>query len=286
MKNYDRYIKESVLDTYQDKLSLDLWEDEQLKPKAKKQILSKLEEWLKELKLLDKLKSVQLVGSLCTYQYNEYSDIDVNFELDIPENRRERLTKLLPNGKNLEGTNHPINYYLLAGKTLPNKNTQSAIYDILNDEWIKKPTKEQENLPEMYKACIDSAISWARKISLDLDELNRDIMELKIYRHFLDEGISPKKEIENSIKTKEQEIKADYDILRSNHHILKLFRYEAYAPENNEFDSKTLKTKSDHPDYSYNNIVYKILEKFKYLEKIDDTIKQCKEKFPELFGES
>lgn len=283
LKNYLTHIRESVLDTVKDTLPPEVWKDRKVLPKVKKQILGIFEDWAKKIGLKGGYTGMQITGSMASYQYSEFSDIDVNVEADIPADRLKRLRSLLPNGNNLEGTKHPINYYF----TDKDSNPQFA-YDLLEDKWILDPdkvkAKSTEKVRVLYKSALDQSVSWMRKISGDIDDMSRTVMELRMYEHFLKEEDYPsdEEEIKAAIKAKELAIKAGYDTLNIDLHMLKQFRKEAYV--GNDFPSKASPDDGSHPDYSLNNIMLKILEKFGYLDMIYQTKEAYKKEFPKLLA--
>jgi hypothetical protein len=291
LKTYGSYLKESILDPVRDNLCNDIWrkEDKLLKPFVKEKILSIFYEWMKNLKIDKKPDAIKLVGSMAGYQYNDQSDIDINIEISLNKDRIERIRKLLPNGNLLSGTDHKINFYI-SNKT-SSEEIFNGIYDVLKDKWIKKPRKNTKDsssgIHSYYKSCLDQAISWARKISLDLDEINRHEIELKMYNYFFDneEFKLDKDELKQYIQIKENNIKSSYDILKMNLHMLKSFRREPYNDIDRKFNSQIARNDIVNPDFSLNNIIYKILEKFEYIDKINETITKFKDNYPKLIDQ-
>jgi hypothetical protein len=284
LKNYLTHIRESVLDSVKEQLSPDLWKGKTILPKVKKQILQIFDDWAKKIDLKVEYTGVKITGSMASYQYNEFSDIDVNVEIDIPEDRRKRIARLLPNGNKLEGTEHPINYYLAIDEE--SRKAPQFIYDLLGDKWIRDPDKikieSSDQVRALYKSALDQSLSWMRKISLDVDDMSRTVMELEIHEHFLKEEDYPsdEEEIKQCIIMRENSIKSGYDTLNIDLHMLKQFRKEAYV--GNDFPSKTFPEKAAHADYSINNIMYKILEKFGYIDMLYQTMEEYKKHFPKL----
>lgn len=265
-------FNESILDPVQDSFSKQIFNGDKIKKEVRNYILDSLYHWADGLKIRDLINGIKLVGSLMTYQYSNTSDLDVNIEISLSDERLERIKKILPNGKLLPKTKHPVNYYLSV--TEGTKGTQRGIYDLLLDKWEKKVKKEEIDVFSFYKSCLDQMISWARKIALDIDEINRDYTELKIYRALFEDGDykGNKEDIKKSIQAKEVELKSDYDILKVDYEVIKAFRNQAFPPEERPFKSKTYK--EEEKDFSYNNIVYKMLEKFGYLDMINETLEK------------
>lgn len=285
LKTYQKFVKESVLDPTHDDLSENVWDsNNKLKSDVKKQIVTQYEDFAKKIKLDLKITEMVIVGSITGYNYAEDTDIDVHIEFDTKDKERiKRLRSIAPNGELLKGTQHPINYYFMF-KGEQSNTRYRGIYDILEDKWIKKDKKEKFDPNDFWQTAMIQAVSWGRKMMLDIDELRRDMMEIKLYRHFLElEDVDiDKKEIKKQIERKEQEIKADYDVLVINSHVMRKFRSEAHN-DNEKFDSKIFpKDTLPQADFSLNNVIFKILEKFKYWEMGSKIKRKCEEEFPEL----
>jgi predicted nucleotidyltransferase len=106
-------IQESVFDPIQNTRSEDLFDkNEKMKPAAKKQIMDILDEWRKHLNFKFEIVHMRLIGSMSGFQFNNTADVDINLvvKLEDPEEQIWVLRKTLPNGNNLEGTSHPINF--------------------------------------------------------------------------------------------------------------------------------------------------------------------------------
>ena len=91
MNSLKDYLKESILDPIQEKLSPALWDENQkLKRTAKIHIVKRLEGWLKTVTSKEP-KKIYLLGSMCGFQYIKNSDIDVNFILDVTDEERKEI---------------------------------------------------------------------------------------------------------------------------------------------------------------------------------------------------
>ncbi len=289
MKTYNKYVKESALDPTQDELSPDIWDkNKKMKLEVKEQIMSIYEEFANQINLDLEIHKIILVGSITGYNYADDTDIDVHIEYKTDDKEKiKRLRDIAPSEELLDGTEHPINYYFMYKDEQPESHYR-GIYDILNDKWLKEDVKYNVDANDFYQKAITQAVSWGRKFMLDIDELRRDMMEIKIYQHFLELETSSidKAGIEDQIERKKQEIKADYDVLVMNPHVLRAFRKEPYDTDGEDkFDSLTFpKNTPKEAEYSLNNVVFKILEKFKYFEMAAKMKDKCKEEFPELLN--
>jgi hypothetical protein len=269
-------IEESVLDPIHKTLAKDVWtEDQKLKKKHRDYMLNTLNTWLEKMDIDEEPKNVVIIGSITTYQYSKYSDIDVNVVIDISEEKRKELIKFLPNETPLPDTNHPVNYYLAADAG-ENVSKKTSAYDVLEDKWIRKPKSEKVSYP--YSYVVEIAKFFMDGIDDRISEYERDKKELDMYKEYRDnENISiSDEEAQKAIEQKSIEIKADLDALHVAKKLVKSFRKEAFE---NDFEPDFLiDIKTKNRDFSINNLVYKAIERFGYLDKLDKYDKE-REKF-------
>lgn len=98
----------------------------------------------------DSVEDVIITGSLCNYNYTKYSDIDLHVILDyskICDNCEQfSVDECLLAKKSLWNLEHDITIYgieveLYAQDVNKPITGDAGVYSILNDEWIKRPTK-------------------------------------------------------------------------------------------------------------------------------------------------
>lgn len=259
-------LEESILDSVKNKLSPDLWNGWKMKASAKRFIVAKLLTWLKTLTSKEP-KDIYLLGSMAGYQYSDIADIDINFVVEVTDERVKELSKLLPNGTNLPGTQHPINYYV--------SNTEKAewkksgpIYDILKDKWIRKPTKgNQQDTITNFKAVSEIARFFILGIDATISEYEMDVASFKAFKEYLKEAPAhEEKEVKTVLANKKFEILADIDGIYIAKHMIKALRKEAFESEKGLEISTDIKIKDSNT--SINNLIYKYLEKLDYFDKI------------------
>ena len=278
MKKFNGYIflnrekiQESILDIPKDKLCPLLWDDnEQLKPEVKEFVVKTFNDWQESIKTNFNIVNMVLIGGSASYQYTESSDFDVNVTASgISEDEITNLGKILPNGNLIPGTKHPLNFYL----TIDNKAIEHSddAYDILNDKWVKHPSKENVSIPYSYITEITKL--FASSIDLKIEEIMTDTNELEYYQNLLESGkfTTDKQDIEKRIAFKKEEILADKDALRLMKYMIHAFRKEAFDDVYNVKFS--INIDSNTPNFSMNNAIYKMLEKLGYYDKIDAMIK-------------
>lgn len=263
-------ITENALDPVSKELSKDIFIKEIMKEKVKYYLLDTIIKWLKKMGYeKEVVKSIIMIGSSAGYQYTETSDIDISVETNIELAKVKELWKFLPNNNILPNTKHHVNFYLTLDKTDVNK--ADAAYDVQNDVWYKKYKVEKENkIPESYS--LEIAKFFLAGANDRLEEYNRDKIELGYYEKYnTEEQDIKQEEIDKLVSNKKIEIMADLDALKIAHQIIKSFRKGAFEGEETEL---ILDIKVKSPNNSINNIIYKTLERYGILDKLDEAEKE------------
>lgn len=260
-------LNENVLDPINKTLNKDLFIEgkEIIKEKVKNFIVDNFLRWFEKIGFKkERVNDFYLIGSSIGYQYTDTSDIDVTVDTDLTEAEIEKLKTILPNNNLLLNTKHPVNYYL---KTLKETEKDAdVIYNLKNDKWLKKSKKENVEVSASYM--LEITKFFMSGIQDRLAELERDKIELEIYKNYSPEKIEiSQKEINTLISNKETEIKSDLDALYIAYHIIRGFRKEAFQ-EGEPFEV-LIDINMKNPNYSVNNLVYKTLERYGYLEKLE-----------------
>ncbi len=145
---------ESIIDYPMAGLSKSVWTDEdgeyRLRGDVKRKILNTLGMY-KEANLVDMdnsdergIEEIHIVGSICTNQYTEDTDIDVHIVVgpDSMDFEDEQFQEDVHDWFKEEGNiqyidNHPIEVYIQFN---PNQELLSdGVYNLITDEWIKGP---------------------------------------------------------------------------------------------------------------------------------------------------
>ena len=167
-------------------------------------------------------------------------------------------------------------------KTLKEEDAEN-IYDVLNDTWIKKSEKNKVVLP--YQYIKDLSRFFIDGAELALSRYRQDKQEIEIYRAMDIEKheITQEEKIEK-ISQKLVDLRNDIDALRLIHHIIYSFRGEGFSGQLFRVNIE-LANKGD-PRYSPNNLVYKMIDRFGYLEKLKVTAKEGDELIKEIEEEA
>jgi len=250
-------LTESVIDFQHDDLDpLIFTEEGKIKPGIRKQILAGAKKIHEKAKLIN----ASIVGSGITYNYTDTSDIDVNVELrdDISDEEYKDLveyTRSELNEKNAEGTQHPINYFIVREPYMEWKT--DAIYDLRRDRWIKRPSKLPFNVSEY--------MNQFKRTVADIDvargELKRDIIDFNIVKSFKRSDMN---KIKQYLENKVDEMAVDLEsIVGQYRNIVDLrhLAFDRYA-DLTEIEKARYGTPNRLPE----NVVYKLLERFYYLD--------------------
>ena len=246
-------------------------------PKLKQKVLDMIDKQIKEFEKLAPVVSTSLIGSILTKRYRNDADLDINVLFDVPEDeqeeRRVQYSGLLKdiNGKNVPGTEHPVNYYVITDpKVLDNNNRKAdGIFSIKDNNWIKKPDEDTFE-PEKYEAEFQKKV---QELDIIKGELKRDIVDYQELKQLTNNDVlnlqalvnEKLEEIEESIRR----LKEIGDKLTNDRR--DIFSREMTPDEIREFGKQNKLPK---------NVIYKMLEKYhymkfyKYLKKIleDDKI--------------
>jgi len=178
-----------------DTLAPGLWEKDRLKPEIGDALYRLAKEFFESLKLDPniKIKDVILTGSTATYNWSDYSDVDLHILIDFNYLKDRELmidyfkekTRNWNNTHNIFMKGFEVEMYVQDSGEPHHAN---GIYSILNDYWMKKPSKfsveidydavqrkasnlmeEVDNVYELYaekdyKLALDSAVALMERI--------------------------------------------------------------------------------------------------------------------------
>jgi len=260
-------LNENILDPVQETRCKDLFlgpDYQVLQTKVKNQILDPIYKWLEKMgyPYEEHVRSVHIIGSSVGWQYTNTSDIDVSIETDIDPAKIKQIWKLLPNGQLLK--EHPVNYYLTSD--LKDVNESENAYDVLQDTWVKKQNKEELKKHIPFNYVMEIAKFFLSGVDDRIQEYEADKVELDYLKNATkDDGVD-EQEKQNLIAEKESELKADLDAIYIAHQMLKAFRWQAFQGDHPAELLIDVKTKANG---SINNLLYKMIEKMGYFEKLE-----------------
>ena len=245
-------------------------------PKLKQKVLDMIDKQIKEFEELAPVVSTSLIGSILTKRYRNDADLDINVLFDVPEDeqeeRREQYSKLLRdiNGKNVPGTEHPVNYYVITDpKVLKNNNEKAdGIFSIKDNKWIKKPDEDIFE-PEKYEADFRKQV---QELDIIKGELKRDIIDYAELKQLTNNDVLNLQELVNE---KLEEIEESIRRLKEIGDKLTNDRRDIFSREMTPDEIREFGKQNKLPK----NVIYKMLEKYHYMKlykKLKDILEDDK----------
>lgn len=284
----------SILDYQQDELSPVIWRpDGTLRIGIKQFIYSALDGFFKHQKIegsQEFVKGILIGSSLATYYYTETSDLDVKVIISLPifkeynpkfKNESDELVleELVSLGResfwltsSIPDTLHVIDVYFISLKEANNINLLKfdSLYDVVRADWVKEP---QELLSSYSSSVIleyakEKAERYIAGLTLDLAKTRRDTIDLVLLIDYLkgmdrDDLGNFAKELDNRF----QEVNDGIQSLISDREIIKDLRHKAFKKE--ELDSELEKLMGSF-NYSDENLVYKLLQRYGYMRILSE----------------
>jgi hypothetical protein len=215
-------------------------------------------------------------GSTATYRYHNKSDIDIHIIVDWtdllkynPDKERttpEQVWQDLHdtfwwtlNKKKLPGTKHPLQYYIIKpGHEKEILEPKEEIYDIGHDVWIIPP-KEIVNLEEdVIAPAIEEADEFMNRIDEHISDARKGLIDYELLSQMVKITPNNAGELFTRLSKKLEEIDIHLKALKEEYAKLKEKRREAFE--------KGESLVSDDRNYSIGNIIYKLVERYKYMD--------------------
>lgn len=166
------------------------------------QIADKFVETLVEDEIAFNLLDVKLVGSNCSYNYTEYSDLDVHLVADTaslhcPDNLYPLLysayRSIFNQKYDFSINGIPVEIFVETSDTMQMDEARKAtslrsngIYSIMRDEWIKEPVAEdipnfdEQRFEELYKEWEDKYFELISSPTIEaIEDFLEDIYDLR-----------------------------------------------------------------------------------------------------------
>jgi len=133
----------------QDNLNGDFWADYELDPEIKDELIQLGQDYFNQLDLGNvELSDLIFTGSLANFNWSNYSDIDLHLVFDFSDVNEdvELVRKYLDAVEKSWKLQHDIKIkgfdVEIYCQDISQEHHSTGVYSLLNDEWIKKPTKE------------------------------------------------------------------------------------------------------------------------------------------------
>lgn len=250
MANTEKIINSFYL---QDEFNPNIWDDSdnpktvKLKPEIRQRLLKVANLFIDYLDTDLFIQDVIFVGSLVGYNWSEFSDFDIHILIDLDESENREMTEeLFRLKKTVFNAAHDI--FIKGFETelyvqdANEKNESQGVYSLLNDEWLKKPEKENFKIDK--KKLMTKVNQWMDIIDGVLENAEDEDIEdavklVKKYREKLRKyrTCGLKKEGEYSYEN------LVFKFLRRNGYISKLENFK------NEFVDKKLSLEQENKEY-------------------------------------
>ena len=269
-------FKESIIDIPRKTYAKAVFDDAdtnnpKIKPSVKALIDKQIEMFEEEYPVV----KVGLIGSILTKRYRADADLDLNVLFKVPQDKREeertRLSKKYLSttspdsiqGKNIPGTQHPINFYFITDiKTYNDQEKKAdAVFEIENNKFIKRP----DDFTFDKSIYIKDFERKVQEIDVVKGELKRDIIDYDELKELQPDDILNLQElINNKLEEIEDSIE---DIIKIGDGV-DAERRAAFDTDMSPDEIRKYGIKNRLPK----NVIYKMLEKYHYLK----FYKKCK----------
>jgi hypothetical protein len=183
---------------FHDELNPALWNDDQLDPEVRKQLMVIAKDFLQELGVSElDVDDITISGSNAAFSYTPHSDLDLHILVDFSNlSDDEVYQELFTAKKTLYNDSHDITVHGVPVE-LYVQNTNQPVrslgeYSVLNDKWIHYPKKSKANLDHKETKAKFEKLAKLIELTLkskNLDKVNDAISLVKRYRQAgLDKG--------------------------------------------------------------------------------------------------
>lgn len=150
-----------------------------LKPEVREKMIALAKAFYKFLDFDYPIKDIYFTGSLANYNWTKHSDIDIHILFDAKE-QDPLTTEYIACKKDAWGEKHDITIYgfptEMFAKNVEEEHGSKAIYSLLKNAWIKKPTKK--NVVIDSEAIQIKAADLMNKID-DIQKVSDDVARYK-----------------------------------------------------------------------------------------------------------
>jgi hypothetical protein len=263
-----RTITESIIDIPRKDYSRSIFDKFKTnKPVLKKHIKGTIERQLKKLSKIAPIKDYRLIGSILTKRYRKDADLDINVLFDVPVSKRpsvhEKLKKaaIKINGKEITGTKHPINFFVIVDEKIYNRANKlaDAVFDIKTNKFEKKTDGSSFDASLYMKQFKDKVY----KLDVVKGEFVRDIIDFAELDELDDDDVA---NLSSAVSAKLKEIEQDMKVIID---IGQDVRKEKDSGFEREMTPKEIKKYGKYNKLP-KNVIYKMLEKYYYIKLYKD----------------
>lgn len=198
---YKYFIKEKI--SYNKELCQDIWSGDIIRERIRNKLIKIAKDFFEDIELDTDMVDIQFIGSLANFNYNKKSDVDVHIVIDFSDvNEDVNLVKKAVNGEkfqwntrhNITIKGHDVELYI---QDITDKKPHAAIYSLLNNNWIQKPTYDppkltDEDLMPKYNSYVYDITELEKLLNnvTDIEELEKYYKRAKEIKKKLSEARS------------------------------------------------------------------------------------------------
>lgn len=159
----------------QKELNPKLWEDKKLKRDVREAIIDIVSEFMDNLIIPVEILDVRVVGSNASYNYTEYSDLDVHIisNLELVGSPTEIVQALYNSERSNFNRTHNIKIkgidVELYVEDVNSSVTSNGIYSVIDDIWIKEPQIIKERSVKIGKKELRDLVNSVKSVLADGD---------------------------------------------------------------------------------------------------------------------
>lgn len=280
------HLCESSIDFPREGLAPQVWErggedSYVLRPEVKEKILDFLEKYpdrdiIGVAKEEDGVPTIHIVGSICTNQFTDSTDIDVHVvvdpedELFNDEDARSEIKRWFEEHREeYDGSigHHPIEVYMQTNEK--QDLASDGAYHLMEDEWLKGPKIVGTDYDpyDDFSHIFDELKDVAGEADLEMGELKRDVIDYETISSALQHLPDDQRDkVLERMKEKLKEIEADIDSLYGTRKEMVDIRKRSDRPDPDQAmqDAESSKKWNDA------NALFKFMDRYRYLKIIGD----------------
>jgi len=263
-------VDESIIDLPRKTFAKNIFDDPATNnPKLKPEVIAFIDKGLKQFEGIAPIIDYQLIGSILTHRYRADADLDINVWFDAKTEAkhlelRDKAREL--NGQNVPGTKHPVNYFAVITKEYFERagKMADATFNIKENKMSRIGVEKSFDV-DRYMGEFNIEVG---KLDIIKGELQRDVIDYQELADLEpDESVELKVRLEGKLKEIEDDVKSLIDI----YHVTASDRNAAFTTP---MTPKQIAKWGDQQRLP-KNVVYKMLEKYHYLDfvrKLDKII--------------
>jgi len=203
-----------------DELNQEIWIEDKLRRNVLKSLRAVAQNFYKYLKIDTPIEDIWFTGSLANYNWTNFSDIDLHILVDYSkiEGDKEFVFEYLDSKKDNWMNMHNITIkgfdVEVYAQDVNEEHRATGVYDVMNDEWFRKPPKEK---PSINKKSI------RKKVKKIVDKLEK-LDSIEDVEKIQEKG----KEIKNKLKKMRKAGLADVGEFSEENLVFKYLRNNGY----------------------------------------------------------